>query len=65
MAKALGVGVEELLAPSSGKSIANHSGPVGEVQRAFELVRKLPRSQQRRIIETVHALVDQFKRKAS
>jgi len=65
MAKALGVHVEELLAPSSDKTIAKHSGPVGEVQRAFELVRKLPRSQQRRIIETVHALVDQFKRKAS
>ena len=64
MAKALGVHVEELLA-SSDKTIAKHSGPVGEVQRAFELVRKLPRSQQRRIIETVQALVDQFKRKAS
>lgn len=41
------------------------SGPVGEVQRAFELVRKLPRNQQRRIIETIRALVGQFKRTAS
>jgi hypothetical protein len=38
---------------------------VGEVQRAFEAVRKLPRSQQRRIIETVYARVDQFERKAN
>jgi hypothetical protein len=65
MAKAFGVRVEELLAPTSEKTLAKHSGPVGEVQRAFEAVRKLPRSQQRRIIETVYALVDQFKRKAS
>jgi hypothetical protein len=35
------------------------------VQRAFEAVRSLPRKQQRRIVETVHALVEQFKRKAS
>ncbi len=37
------VGVEELLAPSSGKFIANHSGPVREVQRAFEHLGRLSR----------------------
>jgi hypothetical protein len=35
------------------------------VQRTFDEVRKLPRKQQRKIIETVQALVEQYKRKAS
>jgi transcriptional regulator with XRE-family HTH domain len=65
MAKAFGVGLEELLIGADVKTLAKRAGPVGEVQRAFELVRHLPRNQQRKIIETVYALVEQYKRKAS
>jgi hypothetical protein len=60
MAKALDVRVEDLLV-TEGR-LAERPGPVGEVQRVFDEVRKLPRSQQRRIVETVDALVQQFKR---
>jgi hypothetical protein len=42
MAKALGVGVEDLLVESRAKTLTNRPGPVGEVQRAFEEVRRLP-----------------------
>jgi len=35
----------------------------GEVQRVFENVRKLPHSQQKKIVETVDALVEQYRRK--
>jgi transcriptional regulator with XRE-family HTH domain len=62
MAKALDVRVEDLLV-TEGR-LAERPGPVGEVQRVFEEVRKLPRSQQRRIVETVDALVQQFRRSA-
>ena len=65
MAKALGVMIEALLAGPAVGSLARHSGPVGEVQRVFEQVRQLPRSQQRRIIEMVDAMVDKLAKKAS
>jgi hypothetical protein len=35
------------------------------LQRTFEEVTKLPRKQQRKVIEMVQALVEQYKRKAS
>lgn len=60
LALALGVRIEDILAPGSAKTIAQRPGPVGEVQQAFERVRRLPRSQQRKIIETVLALVDRY-----
>jgi hypothetical protein len=41
------------------------SGPVGEVQKVFEEVKKLPRRQQRKVVEIVSALVAQYRRKAS
>jgi transcriptional regulator with XRE-family HTH domain len=63
MAKALDVRVEDLLVTDGNVRLAKRPGPVGEVQRAFEEVRKLPRSQQRRIVETVEALVQQFRQK--
>lgn len=65
MAKALGVRIEDLIVGSSSKALANRPGPIGEVQRAFEEVRKLPRKQQRKVIEFVFAFVNELKRKAS
>jgi transcriptional regulator with XRE-family HTH domain len=64
MAKAFGVKLEDLLL-SSERSIAKRKGPIGEVQRTFEAVTKLPRKQQRKVLEMVQALVEQYKRKAS
>jgi hypothetical protein len=46
---------------SPSKALANRPGPIGEVQRAFEEVRKLPR----KVIEFVFAFVNELKRKAS
>lgn len=63
LADALGVRIEDLLdihAPP-----VRRPSPAGQIQRTFEEVRKLPRSQQRKILETVVALVEQYKRKAS
>ena len=40
------------------------AGPVGKVQKVFEEVSTLPRKQQERIVETVSALVEQYKRRA-
>jgi transcriptional regulator with XRE-family HTH domain len=68
LAKALGVGVDDLLVtqrPSKKAPIANKPGPVSDVQKVFEEVRRLPRHQQRKILETVQAIVDQYRRKAS
>jgi transcriptional regulator with XRE-family HTH domain len=64
MAKAFGVRVDEIIVEVQAKPLGKHPGPVGEVQRAFEEVRRLPRRQQLKIVETVHALVEQYKRKA-
>jgi transcriptional regulator with XRE-family HTH domain len=64
MAKALGVRVEDILSDTPINAV-RLPGPVGEVQRTFEEVRKLPRKQQRKVIEMVQALVEQYKRKAS
>jgi transcriptional regulator with XRE-family HTH domain len=64
MAKVLGVRVDQILADGPINAV-RHPGPVGEVQRTFDEVRKLPRKQQLKIVETVQALVDQYKRKAS
>ena len=66
LAQALNVSVQDLLFDIKNKSaLAKRSGPVGEVQRVFEEVRCLPRHQQRRLIETVSALLNEYKRKAS
>jgi transcriptional regulator with XRE-family HTH domain len=64
MAKAFGVKLDDLLL-SSERPIAKRKGPIGEVQRTFEAVTKLPRKQQRKVLEMVQALVEQYKRKAS
>lgn len=64
MAKAFGVRLDDLLL-ASDRTIAKCKGPIGEVQRTFEAVTKLPRRQQRKVLEMVQALVEQYKRKAS
>ncbi|MEO6602131.1 MAG: hypothetical protein ABIQ16_19780 [Polyangiaceae bacterium] len=65
MARAFGVRLEQLLLSASEQPIAKRKGPIGQVQRTFEEVTKLPRKQQRKVLEMVQALVDQYKRKAS
>jgi transcriptional regulator with XRE-family HTH domain len=64
MAKAFGVRLDDLLL-ASDRTIAKRKGPIGEVQRTFEAVTKLPRKQQRKVLEMVQALVEQYERKAS
>jgi transcriptional regulator with XRE-family HTH domain len=69
LAKVLGVSLEALLgdhsAPQKLPSLASAPGPAGQVQRAFEEVRRLPRRQQQKIIDVVLAFVNDYKRKAS
>lgn len=66
MAKALGVRVDALLVEATDHvSPPKRSAPVGEVQRVFDEVRTLPRKQQRKVVEIVTALVEQYRRRAS
>lgn len=66
LAQALGVEVPDLIASEEPERVlAKRSGPVGELQKVFEEVRKLPRRQQRKIIEIVSAMVEQHKRKSA
>jgi len=62
LAKTLGVRVEDVLTVQPPRTIAQRPGPVGEVQQAFERVRSLPRTQQKKIVETVHALIDRYEK---
>lgn len=62
MAKVLGVRIEQMLEGALPET--RRAGPVGKVQKIFEEVSTLPRRQQDRIIETVSALVAQYKRGA-
>jgi len=57
--------LEDLIVGSASKALANRPGPIGEVQRASEEARKLPREQQRKVAEFVVAFVNEPKRKAS
>jgi len=65
LAQALGVQVGDLIAGKSTAPLASRSGPVGQVQRVFEEVRGLPRKQQRKILEMVIALLEQYKRRSA
>ncbi len=62
MAKVLGVRIEQMLEGEIPET--RRAGPVGKVQKIFEQVSTLPRRQQDRVIETVSALVTQYKRGA-
>jgi len=55
LATTFGVGVEALF--GDDKAITKRGGPVGRAKRAFEVVSKLPRSQQQKILDVVEALV--------
>jgi transcriptional regulator with XRE-family HTH domain len=65
MAKAFGVRLEDLIVSGAGQAIAKRKGPIGEVQRTFEQLTTLPRKQQRKVLDMVQALIEQYKRKAS
>jgi len=66
LAEILGVRLDELIKGATRpNAMATRPGPVGEAQKAFEEMRRLPRAQQRKIIETVYALMNEYKRKAS
>ena len=64
LAQALNVSLEELVGSGTGarRTADKRPGPIGEMQKTFEAARKLPRKQQRKIIEVVNALVREFGR---
>jgi transcriptional regulator with XRE-family HTH domain len=68
LAKALGASIGALLGEAVGDAplapIDENPGHVGELERAFDEVRKLPRRQQRRVLEFVVTFVNEYKRKA-
>jgi transcriptional regulator with XRE-family HTH domain len=65
LADILGVRLHDLIVGAkTERALASRPGPVGEVQKAFEEVRKLPRNQQRKIVDFVNAIVNEYKRKA-
>ena len=55
LAGALGVTMAELVGAPGTKQ--RGSGPTGRAKRTFEVVSKLPRSQQQKILDVVEALV--------
>lgn len=69
LAKALGVTINDILGVTKTKpkkaAKSGSSKPAGQVQRAFEEVRKLPRRQQQKILDVVFAMLHQQDRKAS
>ena len=65
IASLLGVTVDDVLHQTRSRRAGGRPGPIGEVQKTFEEVRRLPRKQQRRIVETVQALVNDYKRKGA
>lgn len=65
IAALLGVTVDDVLHQTRSRRPGTKPGPIGEVQKNFEEVRRLPRKQQRRIVETVQALVNEYKRRGA
>lgn len=66
LAQVLNVSIDDLVGANTG-SLQHHqrrSGPVSELQRIFEDARKLPRNQQRKVIDVVKAMVHEFGRSA-
>ena len=69
LAKALSVTIDDILGigkPKPKKAAPPEAPkPAGQMQRAFEEVRKLPRRQQQKILDVVFAMLHQQGRKAS
>ena len=61
MAKALGVRVEEILGDTPLNAVRK-PGPVGKLQRVFELASELPRRDQLLVAEFVSTLVQRHKK---
>ena len=59
-ARVLGLSVAELLGEEVQIKRARKTGPTGKVHKTFEEVSKLPRRQQKKIVEVVSALVSQY-----
>lgn len=64
MAKVFHTRIENLIADGNVKTIEKHR-PISEAQRLFDEVRKLPRKQQRKVLEMVAALVERYKQQES
>jgi transcriptional regulator with XRE-family HTH domain len=64
LARVLGVSIEEVLGDAN-PPVAHRAGPVGQVQKIFEEVRRLPRRQQQKVIDVVAALLEQYRKQAS
>lgn len=62
LAEILGVRVENLLFPDSQPR--RRGGPVGKVRRVFEEVSQLPKREQKKIVDTVSALVNGYRHTA-
>lgn len=64
LAEVLNVTIEEIVGVSTNarRTPQKRPGPIGEMERTFEAARKLPRKQQRKIIEVVNALVREYGR---
>jgi transcriptional regulator with XRE-family HTH domain len=60
LAEALGVTADHLLGRTSEKK--RGTGPTGKAQRVFEAVSKLPRHQQKKIIDVVESFVMQHQK---
>jgi transcriptional regulator with XRE-family HTH domain len=59
LAEIFGVKIEEFF--RSDEPAGKRGGPTGRAKRAFEVVSKLPRTQQQKILDVVEALVTQAK----
>jgi len=68
LARALGVATDDILAPEASglpPPLVAGAGRASELQRVFEEVRRLPRSQRDRVVEFVSTLLQQYAKKAS
>lgn len=63
LADALGVSIEAILDVDAKATRRTRAG--GQVQQAFDEVRRLPRRQQQKVVEFVFAFVNEHNRKAA
>ncbi len=62
LAQCLHVSIDDIVGVDTGsrKRAPKRSGPLSEAERTFDVVRRLPRNQQRRILEVVKALIHEY-----